>query len=90
TGRYIAHRLAIAGGTRALFTERAVSEIFEVTHGTPREVNNVCDAALWLGRRQGAREIDERLIQRVAADTAGPELPAAEPPRPLRRLHDQS
>ncbi|HUF93721.1 MAG TPA: AAA family ATPase, partial [Candidatus Limnocylindria bacterium] len=46
TGRYIAHRLAIAGGTRALFTERAVSEIFEVTHGTPREVNNVCDAAL--------------------------------------------
>ncbi|MEX2147185.1 MAG: AAA family ATPase [Candidatus Rokuibacteriota bacterium] len=89
TGKYIAHRLAIAGGTRALFTERAVSEIFGVTHGTPREVNNVCDAALWLGRRQGVRQIDERLIQRVAADTAGPDIPAAELPRPIRRLHDQ-
>ena len=71
TAHYIAHRLRTTGQTRALFTEEAVTLIFDFTRGTPREINNLCDLALLTGYSKGSREIDEHIVAEVIKDTVG-------------------
>ena len=66
---YVEERLGKAGYTgRGLFKRRALKELYRVTDGTPRLVNNVCDAALLLGyvRQEGVLGPDA--IREVAHD----------------------
>jgi general secretion pathway protein A len=81
TAKYVAHRLARAGHAEPIFTERALRAIWDVTRGMPREINNVCDTALWAAARAGLTSIDEHLVRRVAAlNRTLVEKPPAVPP----------
>lgn len=69
TARYIEHRLRVAGREgRALFTSRALKRIAEVSHGIPRNINNLCFGALSVGYALEQERIDVAIIDEVAAD----------------------
>jgi len=71
TGNYIAHRLKKAGRTVPIFTADAVQRIYESTHGTPREINNLCDVALLVGYTKRMTVIDDTVVAGVIRDQAG-------------------
>jgi type II secretory pathway predicted ATPase ExeA len=71
TANYVAHRLKMAGQARPIFTAAAVRRIFDVTRGTPREINNLCDVALLVGYSRRVSEVGEDLVDEVIRDTAG-------------------
>jgi general secretion pathway protein A len=68
TGNYVTHRLRMAGRVDPIFTDGAVKRIYDVTGGTPREINNLCDIALLIGYGKHLTEIDEQVIAEVASD----------------------
>jgi general secretion pathway protein A len=49
TGRFIRHRLHVAGGHPSLFTNKACALVHRLTKGNPRLINQVCDLALTHG-----------------------------------------
>ena len=71
TASYIAHRLKMAGRTAPIFTAEAVQLIFDFTHGTPREINNLCDVALLVGFTKRAKDIGEKIVAEVIKDMVG-------------------
>jgi type II secretory pathway predicted ATPase ExeA len=77
---YIAARLARAGGDPATFDTDAVVRIAEVTSGTPRLVNVLCDACLVAGFADGARQITRDMVDAAWSDYA--HLSPAPPPAP--------
>jgi general secretion pathway protein A len=74
TAGYIAHRVRTAGQPRRLFTDEAVKLIFALSHGTPREINNLCDMALFVGCSRRLPEIDREVIRQIMG-----EAPASPP-----------
>ena len=63
------HRLSIAGGhTRIEFDEAAIARLFELSAGSPRVVNLLCDRAMTRGQAASAGVIDGGLIEEAAAD----------------------
>jgi general secretion pathway protein A len=74
TDAYIRHRLRLAGAPRVPFTARAITAIHALARGTPRLINTLCDNALFEGFLARARDLDERLVERIARDL-GLELP---------------
>jgi general secretion pathway protein A len=46
TQNYIVHRLQVAGGDPAIFTEAASATVYYYTEGVPRLINNICDLAM--------------------------------------------
>lgn len=88
TGRYIAHRLQVAGRTAPLFEPDAVERVFAGSHGIPRSINTLCQSALLVGFGKDATTIDAAIIDDVLADLAshlGPMFKAPRPPPPLGR-----
>jgi general secretion pathway protein A len=74
TERYIEHRLRVAGSTGGTpFTVQARGLIADISEGIPRNINNLCFAALSLGCSRQQRVIDADVIRDVAAglDLAG-------------------
>ncbi len=66
---YVDERLAKAGyGGRKLFKRGAMKALYEVTGGTPRLINSVCDSALLLGYSRQLKTLDASAIREVAAD----------------------
>jgi general secretion pathway protein A len=65
---YVAHRLAVAGTTDALFDASALARLHELSRGAPRAVNLIADRALVMGQGASARSIDEDLVDRAARD----------------------
>jgi general secretion pathway protein A len=78
TEAYVRHRLRLAGASRVPFAPGALARIHAHTRGTPRLINTLCDNALFEGFVARVRDIDERLVDRVARDLG---IDAA-PPRP--------
>ncbi len=78
TEAYVRHRLRLAGAPRVPLTQAAMARIHTHTRGTPRLINTICDNALFEGFIARAKNVDERLIDRVARDL-GIEAP---PPPP--------
>ncbi len=60
---YIRHRLKIAGTTRLIFQDKALSLIYQYSGGNPRITNIICDLALLTGFVQEKEMIDEKIIQ---------------------------
>ncbi len=77
TEAYVRHRLRLAGAPRVPFTQGAMRRIHAHSRGTPRLINTFCDNALFEGFVARAKEIDERLLDRVARDLG---VEAAPPP----------
>jgi general secretion pathway protein A len=68
---YVQERLAKAGYTgRGLFKRGALRELYRLTGGTPRLINNLCDSALLLGYVNQERVIGAAKV-REAADGLG-------------------
>jgi len=68
-GDYINHRLQVAGcAAMPLFTPAAVFQIFAISEGVPRTVNNLCFNAMSLGYALGAKKIDADLVTQAATD----------------------
>jgi hypothetical protein len=74
----VRHRLRLAGAPRVPFTPAAIGRVHAHSRGTPRLINTLCDNALFEGFVGRAKEIDDRLVDRVARDL-GIEAPPPEP-----------
>jgi type II secretory pathway predicted ATPase ExeA len=68
TEAYVRHRLRLAGAARVPFTPGALLRVHAHSRGTPRLINTICDNALFEGFVARARDVDERLVDRVARD----------------------
>jgi len=67
TGAYVAHRLAIANGSRrVVFTPAALKVVYEYSGGIPRLINLLCDRALLGGYSAQTTRIDENLVMSAA------------------------
>jgi general secretion pathway protein A len=64
---YIAHRLAIAGGSAVTFTPRAIDVLLGLSGGVPRLVNLLCERALQEAASTGARKIEPVSIEAAAS-----------------------
>jgi general secretion pathway protein A len=68
TERYMEHRLRVAGfAGGSPFTPQAKALIADVSEGIPRNINNICFAALSLGYSRQQRMIDADVIREVAS-----------------------
>ena len=66
---YVMHRLSVAGAhTRIEFDADAIVRLFELSAGSPRVVNLVCDRAMTRGQAASAGVIDVGLIDAAAGD----------------------
>jgi general secretion pathway protein A len=75
---YVMHRLSTAGAhTRIEFDDDAIARLFEVSQGTPRIVNRLCEQAMTRGHEASAAVISRSLIDEAAADL-DLDLPAGE------------
>jgi type II secretory pathway predicted ATPase ExeA len=64
---YVAHRLAIAGGTGAVsFTRKALETVHRLTDGIPRLINLTCDRALLSGFSERANRITPEMVVHAA------------------------
>jgi len=76
---YIEQRLQKAGYTgRGLFKKKAYKELYRITEGTPRMINNICDGSLLLGYVRQQSTIGADAIREVATDLGLVEKDAAE------------
>ncbi len=78
TEAYVRHRLRLAGATRVPFTPAAISQLHRYSRGTPRLINTLCDNALFEGFVARAKDLDEKLIEKIARDLALEAAPAPE------------
>ena len=87
TEAYVRHRLRLAGAPRVPFTPAAIACIHARTRGTPRLINTLCDNALFEGFVARARDVDDKLVDRVARELG---VEAAPPPAPSPRAGERA
>jgi type II secretory pathway predicted ATPase ExeA len=68
TGRYVAHRLRVAGGDPGLVTQEAVDVIYRYSGGLPRVINNIVSNALLMGFSKDSSSIGPDIVLDVAED----------------------
>ena len=74
TGRYIYHRLNVAGARgNVRFQERAVRLIHRATGGVPRLINLSCDRALLAGYAEQSKAVNETHVRQALASLRGEE-----------------
>ena len=66
-GRYITHRLAIAGGNPVTFSPEAIEVIYGLSGGVPRLVNLLCERALQEAAAAMTNRIEPAMIQSAAS-----------------------
>ncbi len=63
TKEYIYFRLLYSGARgNPYFTDEAIKYIFQLSHGNPRFINNICDASLLIGSRKGKKKIEKSIV----------------------------
>lgn len=78
---YIAHRLAMAGGTGRIFTDQACFVVHRLTGGNARLINQVCDISLAYGYADQSPWVTAGIVWKAANDRrAGGILPVAQGP----------
>src|SRR5262249_41062337 len=66
-GAYVAHRLAVAGGSATVsFTEKALDRVHKRSGGIPRLINLICDRALLAGFSLRTNRITPPLVEHAA------------------------
>ena len=63
---YICHKLALAGGSRALLAEGALSAVHGYSEGNARRIDNLMTDALTIGAQQNKTSIDSEVIMAAA------------------------
>ncbi|KIC45514.1 ATPase [Ruegeria sp. ANG-S4] len=67
-GKYISHRLYVAGAERNLFSTTAMKLIHDATGGVPRLVNQLCDLSMVYAFTRGNQSITRHTVQQVLDD----------------------
>jgi general secretion pathway protein A len=66
---YVNERLAKAGYTgRGIFKKKTLRELYRITGGTPRLINNICDGTLLLGYARQESVLGPGAVREVAND----------------------
>ncbi len=68
TREYIEFRLKTAGSTRMIFTDDAFREIFFLSKGMPRAINNICDLSLLSAFIAKKNVVDKDTVIHVGED----------------------
>jgi len=68
TSGMIAHRMAVAGAERPIFTETALEGIYRYSGGCPRVICAVADLALVIGHSNRARQVDFAEVTQACSD----------------------
>ncbi len=72
TCAYVNHRLKVAGYKGgALFTEKAMRQIYRITNGLPRLINILCDRALLVAYSNEFDRIDHKVISEAQTELSG-------------------
>ena len=74
TGKYIQHRMLVAGGDAGLFDPEACDLIYQHSQGVPRLVNSLCDTVLEYGYEEKKERIDGALVRDILNDSANGQL----------------
>lgn len=83
---YVQHRLAVAGARFNLFPPRVLACLFQLSGGTPRLINLICDRALLGAYVKGQGEVDMATLKRAAGEVLGAPARGHRPRRLSRRL----
>lgn len=68
TGEYIKKHLEYADETRDIFTDKAVNEIYEYSHGVARKINKVCTACLMHAAQRQTKLIDDHIVRYIVEE----------------------
>lgn len=68
TGRYVVHRLEVAGATQSIFDRSALDTLFELSGGVPRKINRMCDLALLVGYADNLSTLSANEIEAVCEE----------------------
>lgn len=63
---YINFRIEKCGGTKEIFTKKAIEKITLYSHGIPRVINIICDSALLEAYLEKKDKVNEEIIEKVA------------------------
>lgn len=67
-GRYIQHRLKVAGSTQKVFTTQSVAEIYAFSGGIPRLINIICDHAMLTAYARGVKQVVDAMVKECAEE----------------------
>ncbi|MCL1079893.1 AAA family ATPase [Parashewanella spongiae] len=70
-GRYVQHRLQVAGRNEPLFSRKAIKALHKYSGGIPRLTNLLCERALMAGYAKSATPIDHHMINLAANEILG-------------------
>ena len=65
---YVRHRLAVAGGSEAIFDQQSIELIHERSGGIPRVINQLCDLCLVYAYAAGHHQVTTSIVQEVLKD----------------------
>lgn len=81
-GRYIDHRLKVAGASGPIFDAAALAAVHAATGGVPRLTNQICDLAMLYAYSADKQVVDAACVQHVIDDGV---LPGARSPKDTQR-----
>lgn len=70
TAAYVQHRLHAAGATDTIFDEAALAAIYQLSGGSPRLINRLCDFALLVGYADNLRHVGSAQVEAIAEELA--------------------
>lgn len=65
TGEYIRHHLEYAGAESEIFTEGAITKVYDYSAGVPRIIDKVCTNVLIYANQNRMRLVDDHAVQTV-------------------------
>ncbi len=68
----IHHRMSVAGLKREVFSNAAIAEIFRISGGVPRIINNLCDRCLLAAYAENKKRVDKRIVRTAALEVLSP------------------
>ena len=68
TGKYVHHRLQVAGAAKSIFNAAAIGEVYRFSNGYPRLINIICDRALVTGFTRESKKIGSKIIKECAKE----------------------
>lgn len=86
TCEYIRHRLKVAGAGYEIFSSAAMQEVYAFSSGFPRQINIICDLAMFFSSQIGSRTISRKVVSqcRERISFTVEESPAPTDPKPRR------
>ena len=64
-GKYVEHRLDVAGRTEPIFAPAAIELIAQYSGGIPRRINQICDICLVIAFSRKVESVEEDLVYRL-------------------------